>query len=141
MRIDAIKNGIVIDHIAPGCAMQIYEMLALDKLDCPVAILKNVNSQKMGKKDIIKIDSAIDINLDMLGFISPTITVVKVKDGEIAEKRHIELPELLTDIVRCKNPRCITSTEQGIHHKFRLCNAEKAIYRCVYCDTKAEIRQ
>ncbi len=141
MRIDSIKNGIVIDHITPGCAMQIYDMLALDKLDCPVAILKNVSSEKMGRKDIIKIDCDIDINVDAIGFISPSITVVKVKNGEIAEKRHIELPEFLTDIVRCKNPRCITSTEQGIHHRFRLCNAEKAIYRCVYCDTKAEIQK
>ena len=93
MRVDAIKNGIVIDHIEPGCAMKIYDMLSLDKLDCPVAILKNVSSNKMGKKDIIKIDCDIDINLDVLGFISPSITVVIVKNGEVAQKRHIELPE------------------------------------------------
>ncbi len=141
MRIDSIKNGIVIDHIAPGRAMQIYEILSLDKLDCPVAILKNVVSRKMGKKDIIKIDCDIDIDLDAIGFISPSITVVKVKDGEIAEKRHIELPEFLTDFIRCKNPRCITSTEQGIHHRFRLTDAEKVVYRCVYCDTKAEVQK
>lgn len=141
MRVDSIKNGIVIDHIEPGCAMKIYEMLSLDKLDCPVAILKNVSSSKMGKKDIIKIDCDIDINFDELGFISPSITVVIVKDGEVAEKRHIELPEQVTDILRCKNPRCITSTEQDIHHIFRLTDSKKAVYRCIYCDTKAEIQK
>ena len=141
MRVDSIKNGIVIDHIAPGCAMKIYEMLSLDKLDCPVAILKNVSSNKMGKKDIIKIDCDIDINFDVLGFISPSITVVIVKDGEVAEKRHIELPEQMTDILHCKNPRCITSTEQDIHHIFRLTDTKKAVYRCIYCDTKAEIQK
>lgn len=141
MRVDAIKNGIVIDHIEPGCAMKIYDMLSLDKLDCPVAILKNVSSNKMGKKDIIKIDCDIDINFDELGFISPNITVVIVKNGEVVEKRHIKLPEQLTDIIRCKNPRCITSTEQDIHHIFRLTDAKKAVYRCIYCDTKAEIQK
>ena len=141
MRVDSIKNGIVIDHIEPGCAMKIYEMLSLDKLDCPVAILKNVSSSKMGKKDIIKIDCDIDINFDVLGFISPSITVVIVKDGEVAEKRHIELPERVTDILHCKNPRCITSTEQDIHHIFRLTDSKRAVYRCIYCDTKAEIQK
>lgn len=139
MRIDAIKNGIVIDHIAAGRAMQIYDMLSLDRLDCSVAILKNVPSQKMGRKDIIKIDCDLDIDLDVLGFISPSITVVFVKDGEVAEKKHIGLPLKLTDIIRCKNPRCITSTEQGIHHSFRLIDAESGTYRCVFCDAKAEI--
>lgn len=141
MRVDSIKNGIVIDHIEPGCAMKIYEILSLDKLDCPVAILKNVSSSKMGKKDIIKIDCDININFDVLGFISPSITVVIVKDGEVAEKRHIELPQEVTDILHCKNPRCITSTEQDIHHVFRLTDAKKAVYRCIYCDTKAEIQK
>lgn len=139
MRVDAIRNGIVIDHIAAGRAMQIYEMLSLDKLDCPVAILKNVPSVKMGKKDIIKVDGDIHIDLDVLGFFSPSITVVFVRDGEVAEKRHIALPAELTDIIRCKNPRCITSTEQGIRQKFRLSDPQKGAYRCVYCDTKAEL--
>ncbi len=138
MRVDAIKNGIVIDHIAAGRSMQIYDMLSLDKLDCPVAILKNVPSVKMGKKDIIKIDCDMDIDLDVLGFVSPNITVVFVRNGEVAEKRHIALPEELTDIIRCKNPRCITSTEQGIRHRFRLADPKKGSYRCVYCDAKAE---
>ncbi len=138
MRIDAIQNGIVIDHIAAGKAMQIYEMLSLDRLECPVAILKNVTSSKMGRKDIIKIDCDMEINLDVLGYVSPSITVVFVRDGKVAEKRHIGLPSLLTDIISCKNPRCITSTEQGIHHIFRLVDSEKGVYRCAYCDAKAE---
>lgn len=137
MRVDSIKNGIVIDHITCGKAMQIYDMLNLDKLDCTVAILKNVPSNKMGKKDIIKVDCDIEINLDVLGFISPNITVCIVRDGKVAEKKHIDLPEQLTDILRCKNPRCITSTEQDIHHIFRLTDRENGIYRCIYCDTKA----
>ena len=137
MRVDSIKNGIVIDHITCGKAMQIYDMLNLDKLDCTVAILKNVPSNKMGKKDIIKIDCDIEINFDVLGFISPKITVCIVRDGKVAEKKHIDLPEQLTDILRCKNPRCITSTEQDIHHIFRLTDRENGIYRCIYCDTKA----
>lgn len=138
MRVDTIKNGIVIDHIAAGRSMQIYEMLSLGKLDCPVAILKNVPSGKMGRKDIIKIDCDMDIDLDVLGVVSPDITVVYVRNGEVAEKRHIALPAELTDIIRCKNPRCITSTEQGIRQKFRLADPQKGAYRCVYCDTKAE---
>ena len=137
MRVDSIKNGIVIDHITCGKAMQIYDMLNLDKLDCTVAILKNVSSNKMGKKDIIKIDCDIEINFDVLGFISPNITVCIVRDGKVAEKKHIDLPERLTDILHCKNPRCITSTEQDIHHIFRLTNKENGIYRCIYCDTQA----
>ena len=137
MRVDSIKNGIVIDHITCGKAMQIYDMLNLDKLDCTVAILKNVPSNKMCKKDIIKIDCDIEINFDVLGFISPNITVCIVRDGKVAEKKHIDLPERLTDILHCKNPRCITSTEQDIHHIFRLTDKENGIYRCIYCDTKA----
>ncbi len=137
MRVDSIKNGIVIDHITCGKAMQIYDMLNLDKLDCTVAILKNVPSNKMGKKDIIKIDCDIEINFDVLGFISPNITVCIVRDGKVAEKKHIDLPEQLTDILHCKNPRCITSTEQDIHHIFRLTDKENGVYRCIYCDTKA----
>lgn len=137
MRVDSIKNGIVIDHITCGKAMQIYDMLNLDKLDCTVAILKNVSSNKMGKKDIIKIDCDIEINFDVLGFISPNITVCIVRDGKVAEKKHIDLPERLTDILHCKNPRCITSTEQDIHHIFRLTDKKNGIYRCIYCDTKA----
>lgn len=138
MRVDSMKNGIVIDHIASGKAMDIYNMLSLDELDCTVAILRNVPSKKMGKKDIIKIDCDIDINFDVLGFLSPNITVDIVRNGEVAEKKHIALPEQLTDILTCKNPRCITSTEQDIHHIFKLTDAKNGIYRCIYCDTKAK---
>ncbi len=137
MRVDSVKNGVVIDHITSGKAMQIYSLLSLDSLDCTVAILRNVPSKKMGKKDIIKIDCNMDINFDVLGFISPSITVDIVRDGKVVEKRHIDLPERLTDILECKNPRCITSTEQDIHHIFRLTDREKGIYRCIYCDTKS----
>lgn len=138
MRVDSMKNGIVIDHIASGKAMDIYNMLGLDELDCTVAILRNVPSKKMGKKDIIKIDCDIDINFDVLGFLSPNITVDIVRNGEVSEKKHIALPEQLTDILTCKNPRCITSTEQDIHHIFKLTDAKNGIYRCIYCDTKAK---
>ena len=138
MRVDSMKNGIVIDHIASGKAMDIYNMLGLDALDCTVAILRNVPSKKMGKKDIIKIDCDIDINFDVLGFLSPNITVDIVREGVVAEKKHIDLPESLTDILTCKNPRCITSTEQDIHHIFKLTDAQNGVYRCIYCDTKAK---
>ena len=138
MNVDAIKNGIVIDHIIAGKAMQIYEMLGLDKLDSSVAVIMNVPSEKMGKKDIIKIDKNIEIDLDVLGYISPNITVDIVEDGQVTKKKHLALPEELTDIIACKNPRCITSTEQGIHHIFRLTDREKGVYRCVYCDTAAK---
>ena len=112
-------------------------MLSLDKLDCTVAILKNVPSGKMGKKDIIKIDRDIEINFDVLGFISPNITVDIVKNGKVSEKKHIALPEKLIDILKCRNPRCITSTEQDIKHIFKLADREKGIYRCIYCDSEA----
>ena len=137
MRVDEIKNGIVIDHITAGRAMQIYTLLGLDNIESTVAVLQNVPSKKMGKKDIIKIDCIMDINFDVLGFISPNITVDTVRGGTVTEKKHINLPDELTDILHCKNPRCITSTEQDIHHVFRLADREKGIYRCVYCDTRA----
>lgn len=136
MRVDSIKNGIVIDHIKAGKAMQIYNMLELDKLDCSVAILKNVSSQVMGKKDIIKIDDDIELDFGILAYMSPNATVNIIRDGELVEKKSIELPFVLTDVIKCKNPRCITTTEQEIHHKFRLTDANKGVYRCIYCDTK-----
>ena len=137
MHVDEIKNGIVIDHIVPGKAKQIYEMLGLGRLSSPVAVLMNVPSSKMGRKDIIKIDENIEIDLDVLGYISPHITVDIVKDGKVEDKKHIELPEELTDILVCKNPRCITSTDQEIHHVFRLTDRKTGVYRCLYCDTAA----
>ena len=134
MNIDSIKNGIVIDHITKGKAMQLYKMLELDRLDCCVAVLQNVASRKMGKKDIIKIDSGITINLDVIGYVSPNATVNVIEDGVIVRKEHIDLPAKLVNIIRCKNPRCITTTEQEIDHIFEL---SKGNYRCFYCETKA----
>lgn len=136
MRVDAVSNGIVIDHIESGKAMEIYRLLSLDDLDCTVAILKNVPSSKMGRKDIIKIDCRMDINFDVLGYISPNVTVDIIKDGVVSEKKHIDLPETLTDILKCKNPRCITSVEQEIQHIFKLTDREHRVYRCIYCDTQ-----
>lgn len=135
MNIDSIKNGLVIDHITSGKAMQIYKMLGLDRLDCCVAIIQNVTSGKMGKKDIIKIDSSISIDLDVIGFVSPNATINVIENGEIVEKKHVDLPKKLVDIIRCKNPRCITTTEQEIKHIFVL--SEKGEYRCLYCETRA----
>lgn len=137
MNIDSIINGIVIDHITAGKAMQIYNMLNLDKLDCQVAIIKNASSSKNGTKDIIKIASDIDIDLSVLAFACPTATINIIRDGKVIEKRNVKLPERIEGIMRCKNPRCITTTEQEIHHIFVLTNPETAEYRCMYCDTKA----
>ena len=134
MNIDSITNGIVLDHITAGKSMQIYHDLNLDKLDCSVAIIKNVKSNKLGRKDIIKIDQDYSINLDVLGYIDPEITVSIIKDGETIEKKKVELPEKIVNILKCKNPRCITTTEQGIDHIFKLANQEKRVYRCIYCE-------
>ena len=138
MTIDSIINGIVLDHIEAGKSMEIYRVLELSKLDCAVAIIKNAVSKKAGHKDIIKIDSLIDINLDVLGYIDQGITVNIVKDGEIVEKRHLSLPDMVTGVIKCKNPRCITSVEQELPHVFRLTDREKGIYRCIYCEAKAK---
>ena len=141
MNIDSIKNGIVIDHIPAGESMTIYRLLHLDRLDCSVAIIKNVVSGKMGKKDIIKIDSTLDIDLDILGFISPDITVNIIRDGARVEKKQLALPEVLTGVLACKNPRCITSVEQELPQRFKLTDRERKVYRCVYCETKVEIKR
>lgn len=137
MNIDSIQNGFVIDHIPAGKGMTLYDLLGLDELDCSIALIKNVGSEKMGKKDIIKIDAAIDINFDIIGFIAPEVTVNIIEDGEIVEKKSMELPLTLTGVIRCKNPRCITTTEQEIIHKFKLTDKENRVYRCIYCETKA----
>lgn len=134
MNIDSINNGIVIDHIKAGKSMEIYKYLGLEDLDCSVAIIKNVKSKKSGKKDIIKIDNDIDINMDILGYIDTNITVNVIKDGKIIKKTHMELPEKLVNIIKCKNPRCITSTEQEIEHVFNLTDRENKVYRCKYCE-------
>ncbi len=141
MNIDSIKNGIVIDHIPAGESMTIYRLLHLDRLDCSVAIIKNVVSGKMGKKDIIKIDSTLDIDLDILGFISPDITVNIIRDGARVEKKQLALPEMLTGVLACKNPRCITSVEQELPQRFKLTDRENKVYRCIYCETKVEIKR
>ena len=138
MNIDSIKNGFVIDHIKAGNAMAVYQYLNLGELDCPVAIIKNVVSGKMGKKDIIKIDADINLDLDVLGYIAPDATVNVVKNSEIVDKMHLELPETVTDVIKCKNPRCITTTEQDIEHIFKLTDKENRVYRCIYCEAKAK---
>lgn len=138
MHIDSIKNGIVIDHITAGKGMKIYQLLNLDSLNCSVALIRNVQSVKMGKKDIIKIDCDIDINMDILGYVDPDVTVDVIKDGELVEKRKIGLPEKLVNIITCKNPRCITATEQELDNVFKLTDREKKVYRCIYCEGKAE---
>lgn len=138
MTIDSIKNGIVLDHIRAGQSMELYRILRLSELDCPVAIIKNVQSVKMGKKDIIKIDAQIEVDLDVLGYVDPGITVNVIKDGRLVEKRHVALPELVRGVIRCKNPRCITSVEQDIEHAFRLTDRQKRVYRCIYCESKAK---
>lgn len=138
MNIDSIQNGIVIDHITAGRGMRLYELLHLDELDCSVAIIKNVTSKKMQKKDIIKIDADVDINMDVIGFVDPQATVNIIRDGVRADKKCIEMPQELTGVIRCMNPRCITTTEQELPHVFRLTDRENKIYRCIYCETKAE---
>ena len=137
MNIDSIKNGIVIDHITAGLGMTVYNLLKLDELDCAVAIIKNATSRKMGKKDIIKIDADIELNMDILGYIDPGVTVDIIKDSVLVEKKSIGLPEKLTDVVKCKNPRCITTSEQELPHIFKLTDSEKRVYRCIYCEVKA----
>jgi aspartate carbamoyltransferase regulatory subunit len=137
MNIDSIQNGFVIDHIPAGRGMKLYELLGLDRLDCSIALIKNVGSRKMGKKDIIKIDADIDINFDIIGFIAPEVTVNIIRNSEIVDKKTMELPLTLTGVIRCKNPRCITTTEQELVHKFKLTDKENRVYRCIYCETKA----
>ena len=137
MIIDAIKNGIVIDHITAGKAMELYQILGLGELDCTVAILKNVVSGKLGRKDIIKIDRILELDWDLIGYVDPNITVNIIKDGQRQEKRQLKLPERITNVIRCKNPRCITSVEQELPQVFTLTDRENRVYRCLYCETQA----
>ncbi len=137
MNIDSIQTGIVIDHITAGRAMRLYELLDLGSLDCSVAIIQHAVSHKMGRKDIIKIDADIPVNFDVIGYVDPTATVNIIRDGKLVEKREIGLPETLVNVIRCKNPRCITSTEQELDHVFRLTDRLREVYRCAYCETKA----
>ena len=137
LNIGGLNEGFVLDHIEAGKAMMIYNNLGLDKLDCCVAIIKNARSNKMGKKDIIKIESPLDVvNLDILGYIDHNITVNIIHNGEISEKKILTLPKTIKNVLKCKNPRCITSIEQGLEQIFLLTDEEKQIYRCRYCDEK-----
>ena len=137
MIIDAIKNGIVIDHIAAGKAMDLYQILGLGDLDCSVAILKNVTSGKLGRKDIIKIDQNLELDWDVIGYVDPNITVNIIRDGEQVEKRQLKLPDTITNVLHCRNPRCITSIEQELPQTVKLTDRTARVYRCLYCETKA----
>ena len=138
MNIDSIRNGIVIDHIQAKKGMEIYNALNLSTLDCSVAIITNARSKKMGRKDIIKIDKDINLDLDILGYMDPNITINIIKNDKRVEKYHVELPKTITNIVKCKNPRCITSIEQELNQVFVLTDKEKKAYRCKYCETLKE---
>ena len=138
MIIGKIENGIVLDHIKAGAGMKLYKILGLDSLDCQVALIKNAESQKLGRKDIIKIDRIIDVNLDAIGYIDAGITVNIIENGKLAKRTHIEPPEEITDVIKCKNPRCITTTEQELPHVFKLTDRDNLVYRCIYCESKAK---
>ena len=137
MNIDSVRNGVVIDHITAGNGARLYELLGLDSLTCTVAFIRNVPSKKMGRKDIIKVDGHVTLNLDVIGYVDPAATVNVIRDGEIVEKRVIEMPLQLVNVIKCKNPRCITTTEQELDHIVRLTDRENKVYRCIYCETKA----
>ena len=135
MIINPISNGIVIDHITAGKGMTLYTLLNLAQLDCSVAIIKNADSVKMGKKDIIKIDRVIDLNFDAVAYIDPDVTINIIRDGQLVKRKHLDIPERVEGVIRCTNPRCITSTEQELPHIFKLTDREKRIYRCIYCES------
>ena len=137
MIIGKIEDGIVLDHIKAGQGMRLYQILNLDKLDCEVALIQNAPSVKLGRKDILKIDKLIDLNIDAVGYVDPGITV-NIIDGKLAKRSHLDLPEEIVDIVKCKNPRCITTIEQELPHVFRLTDRENRVYRCKYCESKAK---
>ena len=138
MHIDSIHNGVVLDHIQAGKSMEIYQHLHLDKLDCSVAIIKNARSARMGKKDILKIDSPLELDLEVLGYIDPGITVNIIRDGVRVEKKKLELPRRITNVIHCHNPRCITVAEPQLDAIFLLSDPDKRTYRCVYCETESE---
>ena len=137
MNIDSIQNGVVIDHITAGNGMRLYSLLGLDSLDVSVAIIKNVVSRKMGKKDIIKIDADIPVDFQVIGYVDPGATLNIIRDGKLVSKQAVEMPDRLVDVIRCYNPRCITSTEQELKQIFKLTDREKRVYRCIYCETAA----
>ena len=137
LSVNTIKNGLVIDHIRAGSGPRIFSWLGLDKASYRVALIMNVPSQRLGKKDIIKIDNIINIDYSVLGFIDPNITVNVIRDGKIDKRYHLWLPERIVGVIKCKNPRCITSVEVNAVHEFRLADKEKKIYRCIYCEHQA----
>ena len=137
LSVGRISEGFVLDHIQAGKSMEIYKYLNLDKLDCTVAILKNVTSGKLGRKDIIKIDREMDLDWDLIGYVDPTITVNIIHEGQLREKRSLKLPERIRGVLKCKNPRCITSVEQELPQEFLLTDPAKRVYRCIYCETEA----
>ena len=139
MNVDSIRDGIVIDHITAGNAMKLYRLLGLDGLDVPVAMITNVVSAKLGRKDIIKIDADIPVDINVIGYVDPGATVNIIRNGELAEKKQIGLPETLVNVLKCKNPRCISSCEQELDQVFRLSDRERKEYRCVWCEAKAEL--
>ena len=142
LNIGVLHEGFVLDHIEAGRSMEIYKYLNLDKFDCCVAIIKNARSNKMGKKDIIKIECPIDfMDLDILGFIDHNITVNIIENAEIVEKKELKLPKEIKNVIRCKNPRCITSIEQELDHIFVLTDEENQVYRCKYCEEKYRRRR
>ncbi|MBG0764259.1 MAG: aspartate carbamoyltransferase regulatory subunit [Tissierellales bacterium] len=134
LNVDSLKKGIVIDHIKAGKSMEIYNYLNLDKADYTVALIKNVPSKKMKKKDIIKIENNIDLNLNILGYIDPNITINVIENDKIIKKLKLDPPETVKNVMKCKNPRCITSSESEIEYIFQLVDKEKAVYKCIYCD-------
>ena len=137
MIIGQIKDGIVLDHITAGRGAEIYRVLELSKLSCTVAMIERAESPKMGRKDIIKIGQVMDIDFDVLGYIDPGITVNIIRNGQVAERRKLSLPERVVGVLKCKNPRCITSVEQELVHEFKLTDPTNQVYRCIYCEQKA----
>ena len=138
MKVDSIVNGFVIDHITAGKSLEICSLLGLEELECPVALIRNVTSKIMGKKDIIKIDGEVNIDFDALGYIEPDATVNVIKNEQLIEKKKLSMPEKITNVIKCKNPRCITTTEQELDHIFKLTDKENRVYRCLYCESKAK---
>lgn len=134
LNIDSLQKGIVIDHIQAGTSMRIYDLLKLEEMDCCVAVIKNARSSKYGRKDIIKIEGDVNLDLEILGFIDHNITIDIIDNGKIVEKKKLVLPKTVKNVIKCKNPRCITTIEEGIDQIFKLCDEKSHRYRCIYCE-------
>jgi aspartate carbamoyltransferase regulatory subunit len=141
LNIDSLQTGLVIDHIQAGTSMRVYDLLKLEDLDCCVAVIKNARSNKLGRKDIIKIEGDVDVDVDVLGFIDPNITLNYIRDGHIVRKQKLSLPKYVKNVIRCKNPRCITTIEEGIDQVFQLCDPKTRRYRCIYCEQAYDQKQ